>query len=199
MKFLETAICGALTIAAFASAVPTYERRHPRANPKPEQFRELLTKTYNKRHPNGLDHTGGSWNGTHTAPAHKPGSTGIGGHHNKPHAGKQSKPGKKPFGFHPHPGHAPVEDGSKEKPGKGDGGHGGSDPGKGHGGGGSPGKPETCTSCPGPASNEINAPYENIWLGLSHDEAADVTKFLFENESLNLTVAENATEWDNTV
>ena len=49
---------------------------------------------------------------------------------------------------------------------------------------------EACTS-----STEfvVKAPSTNIFLGLSDQEAADVTSFLHTQDSLNLTAATNAT------
>ena len=53
-----------------------------------------------------------------------------------------------------------------------------------------------CTNA-GPA--DFRAPKHNVWSGLTNREAADVTKWLFAQKDLNLTVAEKATEWDNSV
>ena len=45
----------------------------------------------------------------------------------------------------------------------------------------------------------LKAPKTNTWWGLSDFEAASVTQWLFAQETLNLTVSENATEWDNSI
>jgi hypothetical protein len=55
----------------------------------------------------------------------------------------------------------------------------------------------TCTECSPAHSDAISAPKENLWLGLTDKEAAEATGFLFSK--LNLTVTDNATEWDNTL
>lgn len=39
----------------------------------------------------------------------------------------------------------------------------------------------------------------NIWAGLTDDEAAGVTSWLFHQKDLNLTLSSEAGEWDNTV
>ncbi|KAK6066824.1 Primary amine oxidase, lung isozyme [Seiridium cupressi] len=45
----------------------------------------------------------------------------------------------------------------------------------------------------------ISAPYDNVWGGLSDTEAASVISWLFGQTALNLTKAENATGWDNSI
>jgi len=45
----------------------------------------------------------------------------------------------------------------------------------------------------------ITAPVPNIWEGFTDAEAASVVYWLFEQSDLNLTITENATEWDNSV
>ena len=55
------------------------------------------------------------------------------------------------------------------------------------------------SSCASPAPQAILAPAENIWLGLTDDEAASVTTWLFAQVDLNLTTTELAGEWDNAV
>ncbi|KAI8241344.1 hypothetical protein K4K57_000053 [Colletotrichum sp. SAR 10_99] len=47
--------------------------------------------------------------------------------------------------------------------------------------------------------NDVDAPKENIWSGLTGPEAAGVTEWLFAQTELNLTQSENATSWDNTI
>ncbi|KAL3423197.1 copper amine oxidase [Phlyctema vagabunda] len=54
-------------------------------------------------------------------------------------------------------------------------------------------------SCAAPAAQEISAPKSNVWSGLTDDEAASVTKWLFGQSTLNLTATANAGEWDNTL
>lgn len=51
----------------------------------------------------------------------------------------------------------------------------------------------------GSAPYAAKAPYDNIWGGLSDTEAASVIAWLFAQPSLNLTVSENATGWDNSM
>ncbi|KAF7520045.1 hypothetical protein G7054_g12903 [Neopestalotiopsis clavispora] len=46
---------------------------------------------------------------------------------------------------------------------------------------------------------ETTAPYDNVWGGLADEEAASVIAWLFAQPSLNLTVSENATNWDNSI
>jgi primary-amine oxidase len=55
------------------------------------------------------------------------------------------------------------------------------------------------TTCPEVAATEVTAPKTNVWGGLTDVEAASVASWLFAQSDLNLTVSENATEWDNTV
>ncbi|KAF4554230.1 Copper amine oxidase-like protein 5 [Elsinoe fawcettii] len=43
------------------------------------------------------------------------------------------------------------------------------------------------------------APADNVWGGLTNDEAASVASWLFSQPDLNLTVQEDAGEWDNSV
>ncbi|KAF2225193.1 hypothetical protein BDZ85DRAFT_233684 [Elsinoe ampelina] len=43
------------------------------------------------------------------------------------------------------------------------------------------------------------APSDNVWGALTNDESAAVASWLFSQPDLNLTVAEEAGEWDNTV
>jgi len=50
-----------------------------------------------------------------------------------------------------------------------------------------------------PVAAAATAPKPNLWLGLTNDEAASVTKWLFAQDALNLTTTEEAGEWDNTV
>ncbi|KAK0654082.1 Membrane primary amine oxidase [Lasiodiplodia hormozganensis] len=45
----------------------------------------------------------------------------------------------------------------------------------------------------------ITSPYRNVFLPLSDPEAVSITRFLHDQPKLNLTAAENATSWDNTI
>lgn len=45
----------------------------------------------------------------------------------------------------------------------------------------------------------VTAPKDNVFASLTNDEAAAVIKFCHEQDSLNLTAAENATAWDNQI
>lgn len=45
----------------------------------------------------------------------------------------------------------------------------------------------------------IAAPKENVWGGLTDLEAASVTKWLFGQSKLNLTISDDAGEWDNSM
>ena len=53
------------------------------------------------------------------------------------------------------------------------------------------------------SSNEttFSAPHANVWAQLTNDEAASVIEWLHDSSKsgLNLTAAENATAWDNTI
>lgn len=55
------------------------------------------------------------------------------------------------------------------------------------------------TACNTSQSNTISAPYDNVWAGLSDQEAVAVVSWLFGQKRLNLTAAEDAGEWDNKV
>lgn len=54
-------------------------------------------------------------------------------------------------------------------------------------------------SCAGTLAAQISAPKVNVWAELEETDAAAVVAWLFSQPELNLTVTENATEWDNTV
>ncbi|KAL4917168.1 copper amine oxidase [Aspergillus aurantiobrunneus] len=53
--------------------------------------------------------------------------------------------------------------------------------------------------CEDTSPQQINAPKENVWYGLTDDETAAVARWLFARPELNLTASENAGEWDNTI
>ncbi|KAF2813058.1 membrane copper amine oxidase [Mytilinidion resinicola] len=55
------------------------------------------------------------------------------------------------------------------------------------------------TDCVDTQLGKLAAPKPNVWAGLTNDETASVTAWLFAQTSLNLTQTENATEWDNTI
>ncbi|PHH73301.1 hypothetical protein CDD82_5550 [Ophiocordyceps australis] len=54
-------------------------------------------------------------------------------------------------------------------------------------------------TCSPPQKQDFKAPRENIWYGLSNDEIAAVTAWLFEQHELNLTAAKTSTSWDNSI
>jgi primary-amine oxidase len=53
------------------------------------------------------------------------------------------------------------------------------------------------TQSPCDSAYPITAPKENVWGGLTDVEAAGVASWLFAQTELNLTVSEEAGEWDN--
>lgn len=55
------------------------------------------------------------------------------------------------------------------------------------------------SACHEAAPEDFRAPHYNVWSGVTNKEAADVTKWLFAQKELNLTVSENATEWSNSI
>jgi primary-amine oxidase len=50
-----------------------------------------------------------------------------------------------------------------------------------------------------PTPPTVTAPYSNIFAQLSNDEAAGVIQFLHDQSSLNLTAADEAGDWDNSI
>ena len=58
---------------------------------------------------------------------------------------------------------------------------------------------DRCTTCTTKTSFAIDAPKENIWAGLSNEEALAVAVYLFDSSEYNLTATANATNWDNTL
>lgn len=50
-----------------------------------------------------------------------------------------------------------------------------------------------------PTPPTVKAPYSNIFAQLSNDEAAGVIQFLHDQSSLNLTAADEAGDWDNSI
>lgn len=55
------------------------------------------------------------------------------------------------------------------------------------------------SSCASPGSQQISAPKSNIWGGLTDFEAASITVWLHNQQSLNLTANSQAGDWDNTI
>lgn len=55
------------------------------------------------------------------------------------------------------------------------------------------------SACIDTAPGAFAAPKKNIWSGLTDQEAASVTKWLFQQKDLNLTTTDKAGEWDNTI
>ncbi|KAL9111597.1 MAG: hypothetical protein Q9187_007909 [Circinaria calcarea] len=55
------------------------------------------------------------------------------------------------------------------------------------------------STCASSAEFAVKAPQKNIFLGLTDQEAADVTSFLHAQAALNLTSVVNATAWDNVI
>ena len=58
---------------------------------------------------------------------------------------------------------------------------------------------ETSSACPDTTYTKTSAPKANVWGGLTDVEAASVTRWLFDQSEFNLTVSEDAGEWDNTM
>lgn len=59
--------------------------------------------------------------------------------------------------------------------------------------------PTACVECVTASSASILSSKENIWIGLTNEEASTVAAFLFEHSGFNLVMADNATDWDNTL
>lgn len=55
------------------------------------------------------------------------------------------------------------------------------------------------SSCASPGAQQISAPKSNIWGGLTDVEAASITAWLHNQQSLNLTAHFRAGDWDNTI
>jgi primary-amine oxidase len=54
-------------------------------------------------------------------------------------------------------------------------------------------------SCPDSTYTKTSAPKTNVWGSLTDIEAVSVTRWLFDQPEFNLTVSEDAGEWDNTM
>jgi primary-amine oxidase len=57
----------------------------------------------------------------------------------------------------------------------------------------------TVNSCSDSDYTKTLAPKTNVWGGLTDVEAASVTQWLFTQTELNLTVSDDAGEWDNSM
>ena len=57
----------------------------------------------------------------------------------------------------------------------------------------------TVNSCSDSDYTKALAPKANVWGGLTDIEAASVTQWLFTQTELNLTVSDDAGEWDNSM
>lgn len=57
----------------------------------------------------------------------------------------------------------------------------------------------TVNSCSDSDYTKTLAPKANVWGGLTDIEAASVTQWLFTQTELNLTVSDDAGEWDNSM
>ena len=55
------------------------------------------------------------------------------------------------------------------------------------------------SSCSENNYNQVLAPKVNVWGGLTDVEAASVTQWLFAQPEFNLTISDDAGEWDNTM
>jgi primary-amine oxidase len=54
-------------------------------------------------------------------------------------------------------------------------------------------------SCPDSTYTKTSAPKANVWGSLTDIEAVSVTRWLFDQPEFNLTVSDEAGEWDNTM
>lgn len=61
------------------------------------------------------------------------------------------------------------------------------------------GRQETEKPCADELATTITAPKANAWGELADVEIAAVVQWLFAQEDLNLTIREDATDWDNTM
>lgn len=59
--------------------------------------------------------------------------------------------------------------------------------------------PPVVNSCSDSDYLKTLAPKANVWGGLTDVEAASVTQWLFTQSELNLTVSDDAGEWDNSM
>jgi primary-amine oxidase len=57
----------------------------------------------------------------------------------------------------------------------------------------------TLGSCPDSTYTKTSAPKANVWGSLTDIEAVSVTRWLFAQPEFNLTVSDEAGEWDNTM
>ncbi len=54
-------------------------------------------------------------------------------------------------------------------------------------------------SCAAPGAQAIDAPYQNVWGGLTSEETASVAAWLFSQSQFNLTATADAGDWDNSL
>lgn len=54
-------------------------------------------------------------------------------------------------------------------------------------------------TCAELSATAVTAPKDNLWSELDDTDAAAIVAWLFAQPEFNLTVSDNATEWDNTV
>jgi len=59
--------------------------------------------------------------------------------------------------------------------------------------------PPILNSCSDSDYTKTLAPKVNVWGGLTDVEAASVTQWLFAQPELNLTISDDAGEWDNSM
>ncbi|KAG4421066.1 hypothetical protein IFR04_005829 [Cadophora malorum] len=59
--------------------------------------------------------------------------------------------------------------------------------------------PTSSQLCAAPGAQAMNAPYPNVWSGLTGEETASVTAWLFSQPQFNLTVTAEAGDWDNSL
>lgn len=59
--------------------------------------------------------------------------------------------------------------------------------------------PSAVNSCSDNDYSKTLAPKANVWGGLTDVEAASVTQWLFAQSELNLTVSDDAGDWDNSM
>lgn len=59
--------------------------------------------------------------------------------------------------------------------------------------------PQPASTCPQNPAPSVSAPKQNIFAGLTNWEAASVAQWLFAQPELNLTISDDAGEWDNSI
>ena len=58
---------------------------------------------------------------------------------------------------------------------------------------------QTRSACIDANATTVKAPFQNVWNELSNEEAAGVVKWLFQHPEFNLTMSDEAGEWDNAI